>query len=333
VQDDHRPASLGWDGALPGPALDLLDRVEHGVERLGQAAVHRLGRLAVEASRDHLRLPAVAPQQREEILLRDPGEDRRVRDLVAVQVEDRQHDPVAACVEQLVRVPARRERAGLRLTVSNDAHDEQVGIVERRAEGVDERVAELAALVDRARRLRGRMARDAAGEGELAKQSAQTRDVLPDSAVELRIRALEVRVRDAGGAAVARAGDEHRVEPALDDRAVHVHVDEVQPGRRAEVAEEPRLHMLGAQRLAQERVVEEVDLPDAQVVRRSPVRVDQAELLVVEPALALCARRRGPAHTAVLPPGRERRRRRRAGCDARVPTRAPAYPRPTARAS
>src|SRR6185503_18166003 len=95
AQDDHRPAHLGWSRALPGSALNLLDRVEHGVERLGQAAVDVLGRLAVEAPRDHVRLPAVAPQEREEILLRDPGEDRGVRDLVAVQVEDRQHDPAA----------------------------------------------------------------------------------------------------------------------------------------------------------------------------------------------------------------------------------------------
>ena len=40
---------------------------------------------------------------------------------------------------------------GLGLAVADHAGDEQVGVVERRAEGVDERVAELAALVDRAR--------------------------------------------------------------------------------------------------------------------------------------------------------------------------------------
>jgi hypothetical protein len=32
--------------------------------------------------------------------------------------------------------------------------------------------------------------------------------------------------------------------------------------------------MLGPQRLAEERVVEQVDLPDREIVRRAPVRID-----------------------------------------------------------
>ena len=57
-------------------------------------------------------------------------------------------------------------------------------------------------------------------------------------------------------------------------------VDEVQSRRRAEVAEQARLHVLGPQRLAQQRVVEQVDLADREIVRRTPVRVDQAQLLL-----------------------------------------------------
>ena len=70
-----------------------------------------------------------------------------------------------------------------------------------------------------------------------------------------------------------------RVEVARLDDAVQVRVDEVQPGRRAPVAEQPRLDVLEPQRLAQQRVVEQVDLADRQVVRRPPVGVDQVELL------------------------------------------------------
>ena len=51
--------------------------------------------LAVEATGDEQRLPAVALEQRHELVLRDPREDRRVRDLVAVQVQDREHGAVA----------------------------------------------------------------------------------------------------------------------------------------------------------------------------------------------------------------------------------------------
>ena len=72
-------------------------------------------------------------------------------------------------------MPARRERAGLGLAVADDARDEQVGVVERRPERVRERVAELAALVDRAGRLRRGVARDAARERELAEELAAGR--------------------------------------------------------------------------------------------------------------------------------------------------------------
>ena len=101
-------------------------------------------------------------------------------------------------------MPARRERARLGLAVADDAGDEQVGVVEGGAEGVHERVAELAALVDRAGRLRRRVARDPAGEGELAEELAQPLLAPADVRVELAVRALEVRVRDVRRPAVAR---------------------------------------------------------------------------------------------------------------------------------
>ena len=61
-----------------------------------------------------------------------------------------------------------RQRAGLGLAVADDAGDDQVRVVEGRAVGVRQRVAELAALVDRAGRLGRDVAGDAAGERELA---------------------------------------------------------------------------------------------------------------------------------------------------------------------
>ena len=70
-------------------------------------------------------------------------------------------------------MPGRRQRPGLGLAVADDAGDDQIGIVEGGAIGVDERVAEFAALVDRARRLRRGVARNAAGKRELPEQLAQ----------------------------------------------------------------------------------------------------------------------------------------------------------------
>ena len=134
-------------------------------------------------------------------------------------MQDRQDDAVARRVEELVRVPARGQRARLRLAVADDAADEQIGVVERCSVGVRDGVAELAPFVDRARCLRRDVARDAAGERELAKELAEAGLVLRDVRVDLAVRPLEIGVRDEARAAVTRPGDVEDVEIALPDRA------------------------------------------------------------------------------------------------------------------
>src|SRR5262249_28250447 len=68
-------------------------------------------------------------------------------------------------------------------------------------------------------------------------------------------------------------------EVALPDRAVQVDVDQVEPGRRPEVPEQAHLHVFGLQRLAEQRVVEQGDLADRDVVRGPPVGVERLDLL------------------------------------------------------
>ena len=237
--------------------------------------MHALGLVAGDEDRP----PAVTLQQRGELGVGDPRQHRRVRDLVAVQVEDRQDGAVRPRVEELVRVPARRERAGLGLAVADDARDQQLGVVEGRPERVGERVAELAAFVDRAGRLRRGVAGDAARERELPEEPPQPFLVPADLGVELAVGAFEVRVRDDARPAVAGARDVDRAQVALPDGAVQVRVEEVQARSRAEVAEQARLDVLRRERLAQQRVVEQVDLADGEVVRGAPVRVEAAQLL------------------------------------------------------
>ena len=147
AQHDHRPARALGHAALARGGLDLADLVEHLVERRGHQLVHLVGVRAL----DEARRVAVALEQRPQLVVRDAGEHRRIGDLVAVEVQDRQHGAVGRRVEELVRVPARRERPGLRLAVADDAQREQIGVVEHRPVGVHERVPELAALVDGAR--------------------------------------------------------------------------------------------------------------------------------------------------------------------------------------
>jgi hypothetical protein len=96
------------------------------------------------------------------------------------------------------------------------------GVVERGAIGVRQRVAELAALVDRAGGLRRRVAGDAAREGELAEQGTHALGVVGDVGVALRVRALQVRRGHHRRAAVPRAADVESVEVVATDHAVEV---------------------------------------------------------------------------------------------------------------
>jgi hypothetical protein len=81
---------------------------------------------------------AVALEQAGELLVTDPGQDRRVRDLVAVQVQDRQYCAVRAGVQELVGVPGRGQGTGLGFTVADDTGDHQVRVVQRCAVRVAE---------------------------------------------------------------------------------------------------------------------------------------------------------------------------------------------------
>ena len=175
-------------------------------------------------------------------------------------------------------MPHGRQRAGLRLTVTDHASRHHIRVVEHCSGCVRERVAELAAFVDRTGGLRRRVARDTAGEAELAEQSPQTLRVHGDVRVPLAVGTLEVGVRDNGGSAVAGATDEHHVHVAGSDHPVEIRVHEVQSRRGPPMSEQARLHVFGSKTLTQQRVRHQIDLTDGQVVRRPPIRVESPEL-------------------------------------------------------
>src|SRR6185436_20951789 len=82
-QHEHWPGRPLGQATAPGHDLNACDLVEGLVERLGEKLVHASGILAVEAAGDEERPPATACEQRTQLVLRDAGEHRRVRDLVA----------------------------------------------------------------------------------------------------------------------------------------------------------------------------------------------------------------------------------------------------------
>ena len=179
-----------------------------------------------------------------ELRLGDTREHSRVRDLVAVEVQDREHRAVADRVEELVRMPARRERARLGLAVADDARDDEIGIVERGAERVPDRVAELAAFVDRARRLRRDVARHAARERELPEQPLHPLGVARDRRDTSRCSCP--RATCWRGSRARRDRDRSRRScrgRRGRSRGSRCAYSDVQPRARAPVAEEARLHV------------------------------------------------------------------------------------------
>src|SRR5207248_6505311 len=110
--------------------------------------------------------------QLDQLALRDAGQQRGIGDLVAIEVEDRQHCSIPSRVEELVRVPAGCEWSGLSFAVAHDAEHRQLRVIESSPIRMDQRVTELAALVDRARRLGRVVTRDSARKRKLPEQLA-----------------------------------------------------------------------------------------------------------------------------------------------------------------
>ncbi len=139
AQHDHRPARP-FD-ACPSVAGVLLDRADAGerdIERIRHGLVHQCGIFAL----DEQRLVAEAAKEIADFRVSHPPQHGRIGDLVAVEMQDRQHGAVMRGVQELVGVPGRREWAGLGFAVADHAGDDQVRIVQRRAIGVHQRVAE-----------------------------------------------------------------------------------------------------------------------------------------------------------------------------------------------
>ena len=88
--------------------------------------MHRLRVVAF----DEVGRPAAAAEELLQLLVLDAGQHGRIADLVAVQMQDRQHGAVGDRIEQLVGLPCGRQRAGFRFAVADDAGDDQIGIVE-----------------------------------------------------------------------------------------------------------------------------------------------------------------------------------------------------------
>ena len=191
AEDDHGPARPLRLAALPRLLLDLAD-LQH---RLFQGGGHGLVHSVRVVALDEQRGIAVSDEQRLQLLTTDTGQERGVVDLVAVELQDRQHRPVADRVEELVAVPARGERASFGLAVPDHGESDQVRVVQDCPVGVGDAVAQFAALVDAAGRFGRAVATDAAGERKLLEETPHSRQILTLVWVDLGIGPLEPTFR------------------------------------------------------------------------------------------------------------------------------------------
>src|SRR5512135_1018943 len=106
-----------------------------------------------------------------------------------------------------------------------------------------ELIAQLAALVDRARALRRCVAGNSSRKRKLNKELSKPGFILADVGIDLAVSALEVSVAHDGRAAVPGAGDVNHVEVVFFDDPVQVNVNEVLPGGRAPVSQQHVLHI------------------------------------------------------------------------------------------
>ena len=251
VQDDHRPSRPRSLATRARTLLDPPDLLHGCVECGGHGLVHEVRLVPL----DKEGRPTAAAQELLQLLAGDPGQHSGVRDLIAVQMQDRQYRAVGDGIQELVGMPRRRERAGLRFTIAHHTSDDQIRVVEHGAEGVAERVAELPAFVDRSWALRGCMTGNSARKRELRKEPLEPALIAADVGIDLAVGSFEVRVTHDCRAAVAGAGDIDHVEVIFLDDPVQMDVNEVLTGCRTPMPEQHRLHVRQSQRLFQQRIV------------------------------------------------------------------------------
>src|SRR5438045_2408968 len=100
--------------------------------------------------------------------------------------------------------------------------------------------------------------------------------------MDLRISSFEITLRDQRRPAVSGARNVNDAGVFLLDQAIQMHIDEVLARRSAPMPEESRLDMLGFERLFQERIILQINLPNCEVIGGLPVALHVPKSLRTE---------------------------------------------------
>lgn len=134
---------LGIDIALD-IFLYFMDLLHHFIQRRCHSLMHQVRHVSL----NKVWRPPVAAKQLLQFLAGNAGKQRRVGNFVAVEMQDRQHGAIGYRIQKLVRMPSGGKRPCFSFSVSNDASDNEIGVVEYSPERMAERITQLASLVD-----------------------------------------------------------------------------------------------------------------------------------------------------------------------------------------
>src|ERR1700734_2373961 len=111
-------------------------------------------------------------------------------------MQDRQHRTIADWIQKFVGMPRRSKRPGFGFAIPHHHADDQIGIVERRAEGVRYAVAQFPTLMNRPWNLWRTVASKLARERESAEKLEHPGLVLALVRIDLGIGAFQVAIRN-----------------------------------------------------------------------------------------------------------------------------------------
>src|SRR6266550_2870460 len=133
--------------------------------------------------------------------------------------------------------------------------------------------------MDGARRFWGAVTSDATCKREILEERAHPFDVLALTGVNLRIRTLQIDWPENSRGTVTGAGQKNGIEIVLLYKAIEVNIREAQTGARSPVAQQSKLDMLWLERFTKQGIVTQINHAGGEVIARTPVRVDFAQLL------------------------------------------------------
>ena len=163
AQNNHRPNVIFRTVSSAHSILDSFDIAIGQLQRFRHRLMHTAGFRAFHK----VRLPAHTCKKLPQHVIRSTGQNGRIGNLVAVQMQNRQHRAIFVRIDKFVALPGSGQRTSFRFSIADHAGRNQIGIVKYRAKGMGQRIAQFSALMNRAGHLRRHMTGNPAGKGKL----------------------------------------------------------------------------------------------------------------------------------------------------------------------